>query len=168
MQPNSTTLYCYGEITPQFALAVQQAIDAGVLKTIWIHSDGGCLNSALAIFDALKRHGGITVIGTGVVASAGLVVLLGGARRYATPQTRFMSHGPSLEAVNGQRVEHADFEELKEMERTLAQLIQAETRVGAVRAMKMVAQTCFFSVREALKDGIIDSDKPFEEVHIDS
>lgn len=72
--------------------------------TVLINSPGGSADSGFAIFDLFRFSPcTITTVANGVVASAAVLIYLGGAqgRRVALPNARFLLHQPST-ATRGQ------------------------------------------------------------------
>lgn len=67
--------------------------------TMVVNSHGGSVTSGFAIFDTMRAISApVITVGTGIVASMGVTVLLAPPRerRFATSNTRFMIHQPLL------------------------------------------------------------------------
>jgi len=67
--------------------------------TLVVNSHGGSVTSGFAIFDTMRAISApVITVGTGIVASMGVTVLLAPPRerRFATSNTRFMIHQPLL------------------------------------------------------------------------
>ena len=61
---------------------------------IWLDTPGGDVNAMFAIHDLIRIHAGITVVGYGQVASAGVLILACAQRRLVTESCVLMSHEP--------------------------------------------------------------------------
>lgn len=64
--------------------------------TLWIHSDGGCVHSALAIISTMKKAKSpiITIINN-VACSASAIISICGDKRYAFDNSSWMQHPTS-------------------------------------------------------------------------
>lgn len=60
-------------------------------------TEGGSLSAALALFDTMRMiTSPVIITATGVCASAGLLILAAGDRRYSTENTQFFYHQPIM------------------------------------------------------------------------
>jgi len=112
---------------------------------IFINSVGGSITDALAIYDVIVNRDA-TVIALGQCCSAALLVLLGGARRWATPHCRFMLHPV---ASSGQE-SIADERERQCLSSMVMSIIKDRTGFLHVGADKL-----YFSAEEAIQMGFI-------------
>jgi len=104
----SRTVLIYGEITPRTAqLVVAQLLalsaDGKDDITVFLHSEGGHVESGDAIHDMIRFIAPrVRMVGTGWVASAGTHIYLAVPKedRFCLPNTRFMIHQP-LGGVGG-------------------------------------------------------------------
>lgn len=104
----SRTVLIYGEITPRTAqLVVAQLLALAASGkediTVFLHSEGGHVESGDAIHDMIRFIAPrVRMVGTGWVASAGTHIYLAvpKADRFCLPNTRFMIHQP-LGGVGG-------------------------------------------------------------------
>lgn len=104
----SRTVLIYGEITPRTAqLVVAQLLalsaDGKDDITVFLHSEGGHVESGDAIHDMIRFIAPrVRMVGTGWVASAGTHIYLAAPKedRFCLPNTRFMIHQP-LGGVGG-------------------------------------------------------------------
>jgi ATP-dependent protease ClpP protease subunit len=142
-----TTLF--GEITPEKAEGVIQNIYSGE-RSLLISSESGDLYAALAIHDALREHEG-TTIGTGLVASSAVFVLLGGAHRYATPNCRFMTH-PITTAGEPDATE---IEEAAYMQHQLSHILTECTSMPWRMAAGLLAEKNIFGLAYAMTVGLV-------------
>jgi len=104
----SRTVLIYGEITPRTAqLVVAQLLALAAAGeediTVFLHSEGGHVESGDAIHDMIRFIAPrVRMVGTGWVASAGTHIYLAVPKedRFCLPNTRFMIHQP-LGGVGG-------------------------------------------------------------------
>lgn len=63
---------------------------------LWISTDGGSLSAMFGIYDVVRtRENLVKTVAFGEICSAGCLVLVAGDKRYATPNSWFMSHSES-------------------------------------------------------------------------
>lgn len=139
------THFLIGEITEQSTkelLAALPHIDTLVLNTC-----GGDLHCAFALYDALRSRPDIQVIGTGQVASSGILVLLGADRRSATPNTRFMCHPVACEG-------NAEQERLF-LQNQIVSLIAERTGMALAYVQKLMSKVTWFGVKQAECLGLV-------------
>jgi ATP-dependent Clp protease protease subunit len=97
---NDSHHFIHGDIDQKLAAEVVEFIVSNNLRrvkpkklVIWITSNGGEVESAFAIVDAMRLSTiPITTWGIGVVASSALMILMAGSVRYLTENTVVMSH----------------------------------------------------------------------------
>ncbi|UCE85407.1 MAG: ATP-dependent Clp protease proteolytic subunit [Deltaproteobacteria bacterium] len=153
----------HGEITPKLAeavtaklLAMSSVSDDDI--TIFVHSEGGHVESADAIHDMIAFiRPRVKMVGTGWVASGGAHVYLSVPRkdRFCLPNTRFMLHQP-LGGVAGQasdvRIEATEL--LKARER-LNRIIAEQTGQPIERVAKDTDRNFWMSAEEARDYGMV-------------
>jgi ATP-dependent protease ClpP protease subunit len=145
-------LHLIGEVNFDMVRAVLTQLESGTLDTIWLATDGGRVEAALAIYDLIKDRG-ITVIGTGTVASAGLLVLLGGDTRRATPYTRFMSH--PVRAEGSIQYPGPGINEIDRLHQIYKEILTDRSGMTKKQAETMTTTTVYFGVPEAIKWGFL-------------
>jgi ATP-dependent protease ClpP protease subunit len=154
------TLYIFSEVTSDVALSVRAAINEDRLDNIWLCTPGGDVAAALAIYDALVGKG-ITVIGTGQVSSAGIIILLGGDRRYATPNTRLLVHPVTVEPTNEEAKDKDVCPECQgetsTIQTILAGLIVQRSNLSAESVDELCSKESYLGVDEAIAAGFIDN-----------
>ena len=94
-------IFLYSDIDSDIAKEVCSKIISLDMKedapiTLWLHSDGGCVHSALAIIASMKQAKStvITVINN-VVCSASAIISICGDKRLAFPHSTWMQHSTS-------------------------------------------------------------------------
>lgn len=117
---------------------------------IYFASPGGDVETALAIFDLLKKSKA-TVIVNGLCASAGTLIIQGAAKRIATPSSQFLVHFGSESAESEAERKHN-----KNVEKYWIHLFQTRTKASMRKVRKWHAGETFFNATQALKEGLID------------
>lgn len=139
--------YGFGLIDHSMASDIFMALESGNLDTIILNSEGGDLCAALAIYDAIVDQN-ITVVATGTVCSAAMVVLLGGDRRLGTPRCTIVSHPiVSSDCSDDPLVEHLRF--------VMADIISERTEVTKPRAHRILSKVHVFDFEKAVDEGIL-------------
>lgn len=154
-----------GDIGPKFL----QLVLTSPSQKLLLSSPGGCVYSMLGAVDKIKadeeRGEPWTVQGTGVIASAAILVLAAGGvgRRSCTPRTRFMIHPAGQEQhgpVSAKSLQ-TDADEIKLLDEQYVQALGAWTKASAERWQKLYAEGDYwFGAREALKLGLVDAILP--------
>lgn len=157
-------LYIYDDIGPDWlGMVSAKAVieDLGQLTgdiTVRINSPGGDVNEALAIYNALTRHGGkVTVSIDGLAASAASYIAMAGKTITIAENAMLMIHNPWTFAMG-------DAPALRKTADVLDKYGQGIVDVYAARsgqakedvAAKMTAET-WFTAAEAVEYGLADS-----------
>jgi ATP-dependent Clp protease, protease subunit len=159
----SRTVLLFGEISDKSAADVVRrlvALDADSAAAIdmLVSSPGGHLESGDAIHDILRYiTAPVNMIGTGWVGSAAVHMYLAvpRARRFCTPNTRFLIHQPSGGA-GGQATDiaiHAK-EIIKARER-VAHIIARETGKPLDTVLQDIERDRWLSAEEAVEYGLV-------------
>lgn len=134
-----------------------QELSADPIK-IFINSQGGHVESGDTIHDFLSFvKPRVIIIGTGWVASAGVLIYLGVKKedRYALPNTRFMIHQPS----GGTQGQVSDIEieahEILKMKKRLNTIISKKTGQPLATVTKDAERNHWMSAEEAQEYGIV-------------
>lgn len=147
-----------GEINDAFVKELLESQPRNlVLSTV-----GGDIYSMLAAIDHLDEVP-TPVMATGLVASAGILVLASGKKgeRSATPRTRFMIHKPCLEVSSDADTVRVETSEMS-AQRDLYWRVLCE-KTGKRQGWwekKCEKQPWYFGADEALSVGLIDSVRP--------
>jgi ATP-dependent Clp protease, protease subunit len=157
----SRTVLLFGEISDKSAADVVRrlvALDADSAAAIdmLVSSPGGHLESGDAIHDMLRYiTAPVNMIGTGWVGSAAVHLAVPRARRFCTPNTRFLIHQPSGGA-GGQATDiaiHAK-EIIKARER-VAHIIARETGKPLDTVLQDIERDRWLSAEEAVEYGLV-------------
>jgi ATP-dependent Clp protease protease subunit len=160
---DSRTILIHGEITPKVAeevtaklLAMSSISDDDV--TIFIHSEGGHVESSDAIHDMIGFiRPRVKIVGTGWVASGGAHVYLSVPKkdRFCLPNTRFMLHQP-LGGVAGQATDvRIEATELLKARERLNRIIAEQTGQPIERVAKDTDRNFWMSAEEARDYGLV-------------
>jgi len=159
----SRTILVHGEITSKVAQEVTAqllalASDSDDPITIFIHSEGGHVESGDTIHDMIKFvKPRVRMVGTGWVASAGTHIYLSVPKkdRYCTPNTRFMIHQPHG-GVGGRATDiRIEAEEMLKMRERLNRTIAEATDQPLERVAKDTERNHWMSPEEAVDYGLV-------------
>jgi ATP-dependent Clp protease, protease subunit len=126
---------------------------------IYVNSPGGHVESGDSIHDIIKFVRStvpIYMIGTGWVASAGVLIYLAGENkmRFCLPNTRFLLHQP-MGGVHGPATDiEIEARELVKMHERLVQIIATDTGQSVERVRKDTDRNYWMSASEAIDYGV--------------
>ncbi len=162
---DSRTLLICGEINSKVAHDIMaqvliMAADSNDMITVYVHSQGGHVESADTIFDMLQFvRPRIRMIGTGWVASAGAHIYLAAEKedRFCLPNTRFLLHQPAGGA--GGRATDLEIEatEIIKMRARMIRIISEKTGQPVKRIEKDMERNFWMSAQEAKEYGLVGS-----------
>jgi ATP-dependent Clp protease protease subunit len=126
----------------------------------YIHSPGGELHSALAIYDTMQFiKCDVQTIGIGIVASAASVLLAAGAKgkRFALPNTEILLHQVMAGPLAGQAVEiEIAAKEIVKLKDRVNKILAKHTGQPLERIEKDTDRDFWLSAEEAKEYGLID------------
>lgn len=128
---------------------------------LYINSPGGHVESGDTIHDMIKFVDAVApvrVIGTGCVASAGVLIYVAGTRgrRFCLPNTRFLIHQP-MGGVRGPAVDIGiEAREIVKMRERLNRLIARETGQSYEKVEQDSDRNYWLGAEEAIAYGIVD------------
>jgi ATP-dependent Clp protease protease subunit len=126
----------------------------------YIHSPGGELHSALAIYDTMQFiKCDIQTIGIGIVASAASVLLAAGTKgkRLALPNTEILLHQVMAGPLSGQAVEiEIAAKEIIKLKDRVNKILAKHTGQPLERIEKDTDRDFWLSAEEAKEYGLID------------
>ena len=154
----------FGQITDKLARDVVSRVLALVDESakpiqIYVNSPGGHVESGDSIHDIIKFVRStvpIYMIGTGWVASAGVLIYLAGENkmRFCLPNTRFLLHQP-MGGVHGPATDiDIEARELVKMHERLVQIIATDTGQSVERVRKDTDRNYWMSAPEAIEYGL--------------
>lgn len=127
---------------------------------IYINSPGGSVSSGLAIYDAMQLvKPDVSTICMGLAASAGALLLAGGAKgkRFTLPYSRIMIHQPWASGISGQATDidiHA--REIVKTKDSLNKILAMHTGQPLDRIKLDTERDYYMSAEEAKEYGIVD------------
>lgn len=130
-----------------------------------ITTTGGSIHDAVAIYEALKRHGGkITTIGVSLVASAGVIIFCAGDERLLSPGTELMFHAASMRTSGTVQQLRSRADALERTESSVVDLFAKTTGLSksAIRALMEIEtwKNAETSVKLGFAHRIVSSDSP--------
>lgn len=166
----------FGEVNEEMSCALYTGLlQAAAEKepvAILLHSYGGDVYAALAMFDMIRAFPGhTTTIAVGPCMSAGALLLQAGKCRAASPNAHIMVHYGSEVSES-----HASAQQNKRLTQRLKDIMHERSKVSKQTVNGWFKVDRYFSADEALKAGIIDAieqprlqaDKFFASVSLDT
>lgn len=130
---------------------------------LYINSDGGSLEDSFALYDCIQSLSAkVITIGTGMVASAAVLLLACGHERYATQNCWVMAHQAEGSAGGNEATVAAIAKVFKELEKQRYSLLAKHTKWTAQqwRAKEHLKGEVWMKPPEMLKVGLIDKVLP--------
>lgn len=157
-------LYIIGEIDGlafrrlhKFIYAMEQANEKDV--TLILSSHGGDATAALAMFDAIALSKlNFTVIGTGLIASAAVILLVAGDKSYMTPSAWVMVHEEQLDEEVSKDVSSMEYKArtYRRFEDQWNSILAHNTNTTAEKWAEMNKKDTYLNAKECLELGLID------------
>ena len=158
------TVYINGRIDERVAESVvtqiqylQERSDGDIY--LYINTPGGDVYAALSIVDLMKACPcDIVTIGTGLVASAGAVILAHGTvgKRYLTTNADVMVHQPSGEACGKTEDILITAAHIERLNHKMAALLSEATKQPCEQILNTWTRDMWLSPQEALDYGLCD------------
>ena len=126
---------------------------------LFIRSDGGDIHAGLSAMDCIQNLRGVKVrtIADGVCASAATFILLGGHRRYMTPNSYIMIHQLNMDGTWGK------FEDFKDQLANLEQFMDRfrtiylrETRIPTEKLEEILKRDVYMDADKCIEWEIVD------------
>lgn len=159
------TIYFFDEIDEESVCEAIRFIDKIESEsnkkdiTIKLDSVGGNCYDGLALYDRIRQSPcNIIMIGTGLVASMGLIIFLAGDERKISENTRLLNHQVSLEDFSGRATDFKiEQKEIDELQNILTEIISERT---GQTVKKLQNETLpgdkWISAQEATENGYAD------------
>ena len=138
-------------------------LDLGIRRRpeirIFIRSDGGDIHSGLSAMDTIQNMDRVKVktIADGICASAATFILLGGHRRYMTPNSYIMIHQLNMDGTWGK------FEDFKDQLANLQQFMDRfrkiyleETKIPSEKLEEILKRDVYMDAKKCLDWEIVD------------
>jgi ATP-dependent Clp protease, protease subunit len=156
-------IYMFDEICDASVCEMIKILDVLELQNpkkpieILLSTPGGDVYSGLALYDRIRYSKcKICIVGTSLVASMGVLILLAGTERYMTKTARLMTHQISTTMQGKLTDVKIDYDELKKVDK-LCNTIVAERTGQSIKKVEneIKGGDKYISVEEALKTGYI-------------
>lgn len=128
--------------------------------TLFIHSQGGHVDSGHAIYDAIRFiDARVRMVGNGWVASAGALIYVSVPKedRYCLPNTRFLLHQPSGGAKGSGSDIAIEAEEIVKMRERLNKIIAEATGKPIEKVAEDTQRNFWLTAEEAKEYGLVGS-----------
>jgi len=148
-------------------LTAFEYLDISKPVSVYIDTFGGCVDSALLMYDAIKSCCmPIVTIGIGKVMSAGTLLLASGEKgnRFITENCRVMLHQVSGAAIGNMTELQNSVEETRRLQDIYLDILSKETGTSAEKILKDISNGDFYMTsREAIEYGLADQLVPIRK-----
>jgi len=139
------TVFFYDDISSESicraTVMIKKMLTESIKKPIEIvlSTEGGECYTGLAFYDFLRTCPcQVTIIGTGIIASMGLIIFLAGDHRVVTEHTRIMSHQVSTD-ISGKLTDmEIDLKETKTIDDIMLKIVAERTNQSVSKLKKEV------------------------------
>ena len=152
-------IYITGDITVDsfVEFAKQMSKNANNTVQISLISSGGDAQAALAYYDLIKAHGSCYIVATGYVASAAVLILAAGKKRYMTKNAWVMVHEESVTELAGDvRAIEREARQLRRYEDQWARILASVTNASAEQWTELHKAETFMMAEQCLAYGLIE------------
>ncbi len=127
--------------------------------TFYINSDGGSVDSGMALYDVMQAIScPIRTVCVGLAASMAALLFLSGDQRDMLPHSRLMIHDPLIRQTGGSALHlKAVCDDLMETRQITAQVIAKHTGKSMEEILEKTATDSFFRAEEAVAFGLADN-----------
>ena len=129
-------------------------------KPIWIpiYSYGGELDAAYSFIAVMESSvTPVYTINMGVAMSAGLLILLGGQKRYCLKRSRALYHSGSADIAGTYEQIETNTDSYKKMVKDMRDYVMEKTNIDAKLFNKMKAKDWYISDEDQVKYGICEA-----------
>jgi ATP-dependent Clp protease, protease subunit len=123
-----------------------------------ISSPGGAISAGWDLIDFMNNfYIPINTVGTGTVASMGVMVLLAGKKRYLTKNTHMLVH-QFRAGVQGKRQDILDYmKHFEDIQNQIVKFLVAHTKLSETRIIDMLQHETWMTADQSLTDGFVDA-----------
>ena len=124
---------------------------------LYLNTPGGSVYDALSVVDTIKQlRVPVYTVVEGLVASAGTLLSLSGARRYIQPNAYMLIH-EIRSSCWGRMSEITDeYENLTKMTKQLTDFYVEHTKMGRKEVTKVLNKDITWNAQECIKKGVVD------------
>lgn len=124
---------------------------------VYINSNGGVVDTAIAISNALRRHKAkVTVNIDGIVASAATLITCAGDTVKMPKNALFMIHNPSTIAMGDSEEMRKQADVLEKYKNSITETYLQKVNIDKEKLSELMDNESWLSAEEALKYGFID------------
>lgn len=124
---------------------------------VYINSNGGAVDTAIAINNALRRHKAkVTVNIDGIAASAATLITCAGDTVRMPKNALFMIHNPSTIAMGDSEEMRKKADVLEKYKNSITETYLQKVNIDKEKLSKLMDNESWLSAEEALKYGFID------------
>ncbi len=163
----SKRLYLSGEIKDVtfvnvMSSVVEPCLENGIDATLWISSEGGSIEPAIAIYDGVKlsvnKHANFKTVATGQVASSAVFIFLSGSERLILPNATILIHEASINpSAKMTLYDLTDkIETIKGIRESMINILVKETALTRSQAEDFILHGKSFNAQEAVNYGFAD------------
>lgn len=163
----NNTIYITGEITVESFMRFQKKLNLILEETqqvyVELNSEGGDAYAAMAYFDLIQRKNknpgrAVNVTATGLCASAAVLILAAGKRRYMTKSAWVMVHEDTTPIRKGMQVSAVEKEakHARRLEVQWAELLADVTSATSVYWEELHKNETYLNAKECLELGLIE------------
>lgn len=128
---------------------------------LWVNTPGGAVADMFGIYDVVQAcENPVTTVAFGEVCSAGVLVLVAGDHRYATPNSWLMSHAEGGQAVYDVHATSLRMKALMRQEDRWAELMAERTKRDLAfwrEVHRTKATELWLSAKQMVQYGIVDA-----------
>lgn len=132
------------------------SIPETVAVTVGINSPGGAIDDGLAIFNAIKDRGGVTVRVDGYALSIASLILQAGAVRIVPESALVMEHDPWSVAIGNSRDMRKNADVLDKHRDVIADVMAGRSRRRREDVLRAMEEETWYTGAEAVAAGIAD------------
>lgn len=132
------------------------AIPEGSAITVGINSPGGAIDDGLAIFNAIKDRGNVTVRVDGYALSIASLILQAGTVRIVPDSALVMEHDPWSGAVGNSRDMRKTADVLDKHRDVIADVMAGRSRRRYEDVLKSMEEETWYTGKEAVAAGLAD------------
>ncbi len=164
----SKRLYLSGEIKDitfvnVMSSVVEPCLENGIDATLWISSEGGSIEPAIAIYDGVKlaankNDANFKTVATGQVASAAVFIFLSGSQRLILPNATILIHEASIN-LSAKMTLHDltdKVEIIRGVREAMINILVKETNLTRNQAEEFIRNGKSFNAQEAVNYGFAD------------
>lgn len=174
IERRGSAVYFYTDVSVRSILKLSRLLDEAAnesLRTcndpmdakiiLYIQSSGGDAYAGMSgLDDVLNCKVPVWTVATGWVASAATFILLGGARRFATPHSTILVHELSTGFCGKYKELVDEMQNSKSLMELITEVYRARTNLTKKRLAKMLNNETTFQFNDAVAQGFVEGELP--------